>query len=245
LPPPTFWIYLMSPVNAVVAVGVGKSFGRLRALREVELELCAGTFALLLGPNGSGKSTLLRLLAGLATPSVGRVEVWGGDPRRHHRIRRRIGFLGEQSMLYEHLSAVENLRFFARLYGIDESAGRIWSALEAIHLTVRAHSPVRTYSRGMKQQLALARACLHHPSLLLLDEPFSGLDEAAVRGLQARLDDQRRRGVTCVLATHRAECVLDLADRVLVLKDGRLQEERRDAPGDRSRGPVVKHTAET
>jgi ABC-type multidrug transport system ATPase subunit len=216
----------MAANDAVVTVGLAQRYGRLQALRQVDLAIATGGTVLLTGANGAGKSTLLRLLGGLARPSSGAVRVFGGDPRVDLRVRRRIGMLSDQPMLYDELSAEENLRFFARLYGVRPEAARVRAALDQSGLAWRAGSQVRTLSRGLKQRLAWARACLHEPELLLLDEPFSGLDVAAAQQLRAYLLTQRRRGVTCVLVTHQLEYAIGFADHQVVLEGGRVATQR-------------------
>jgi len=212
----------MGTDDAVRAEGLSKSYGRLHALREVDLVVPRGSFVLLTGPNGAGKSTLLRLLGGLARPSSGRVTVFGGDPHEKPSVRRRIGMLADQPMVYEALSAAENLRFYARLYGLPSPDARIRAVLDRALLGTRASSPVRTYSRGMKQRLAWERACLHSPDLLLLDEPFGCLDQGGAEQLRAHLREARARGVTCVLVTHQLEYAAGLADRQVRLDGGRV-----------------------
>ncbi len=209
-------------VPAVVASGLAKSYGRLWALRQVDLMVAPGSFLLITGPSGAGKSTLLGLVAGLLRPTAGELRVLAGDPGRDPAVRRRVGIVAEQPMLYEELSAAENLRFFARLYGVQAGSGRIALALERVGLLRRADSRVRTLSRGMKQRLAWARAVLHEPRLLLLDEPFSGLDQHGTELLLAQLHALRERGVTCLLATHQPQLVQELADQRLRLLDGRV-----------------------
>ncbi|MFA6108382.1 MAG: heme ABC exporter ATP-binding protein CcmA [Candidatus Latescibacterota bacterium] len=212
----------MTPAEAISLDRVSKRYAGTAALAEVDLRLPAGTFLLLLGPNGAGKSTLLRLLAGLARPTGGRVLVCGEDPHASADARRAIGLLSHQTLLYDDLTPLENLRFFARLYGLADGEARIAAALAAAGLGPRERQRVRTFSRGMKQRLALARANLHGPTVLLLDEPFTGLDAAGIEGLCAQLQDWRRQGRTGVLVTHQLEPAVALADDLLVLHRGRV-----------------------
>ena len=202
--------------------GVAKRFGAFWSLRGVDLSLPSGRFLLVAGLNGAGKTTLLRLMAGLARPTAGRVLVYGEDPTRSGQARALVGWLSHQSLLYDHLTAGENLSFFARLYQLDNRTDRVRDALAASGLESRENSRVRTFSRGMKQRLALARATLHNPSILLFDEPYSGLDQQAATALTADLQAQRQSGRTCVLVTHRPEVAVDLMNQVLILREGRV-----------------------
>ena len=217
----------MAASDAVVVDQVSKRFGRLAALDRVDLRLTRGSFVLLAGPNGAGKSTLLRLLAGLGRPSAGRVQVGGGDPAVDLAVRGAIGLLSHQLMVYEELTALENLRFFARLYGIANAEETALRALAEVDLEGRSQSLARTFSRGMKQRLALARVSLHRPDLLLFDEPFSGLDQRSVDALQRRLRGLHRSGVTCILVTHRLEDAAGLADHIVLLEHGRVRWQER------------------
>jgi heme exporter protein A len=177
----------------------------------------------LLGPNGAGKSTLLGILATLIAPSAGRVE-YGGRPLSADGagLRSRIGLLGHDLFLYPELTARENLRFFADLYALDDAAGRVGLALQHAGLEARADDPVSGFSRGMRQRLALERALLHQPRLLLLDEPFTGLDQASAGALLARLGDRQRHGCLIVVATHDLDVADGLLSRELFLRNGRL-----------------------
>ncbi len=206
---------------AIELDGVEKRFGAFWSLRGLDLSLPSGRFLLVAGPNGAGKTTLLRLMAGLARSTAGRVLVYGEDPTRSGQARASVGWLSHQSLLYDHLTAGENLSFFARLYQLDNRTDRVRDALAASGLESR-ESRVRTFSRGMKQRLALARATLHNPSILLFDEPYSGLDQQAATALTADLQAQRQAGRTCVLVTHRPEVAVDLVNQVLILREGRV-----------------------
>ncbi|NKB67920.1 MAG: heme ABC exporter ATP-binding protein CcmA [Candidatus Latescibacteria bacterium] len=206
---------------AVVLEQVCKRFGDTTALTPIDLSVLPGQFVLLAGSNGAGKSTLLRLLAGLTRPSGGRVRVLGGDPVRQAPVRGRIGLLAHQTLLYDDLTAQENLLFYAQLYELPQRASIVDQALDEAGLSRRRQHRVRTFSRGMKQRLALARATLHNPPLLLLDEPFTGLDTSAVEALTQRLQGLKRQGSTCLLVTHRLDTALPLMDRLVVVKRGR------------------------
>ena len=208
--------------DAIVVERVGKQFGTFAALTQIDLRLPAGSFLLLAGPNGAGKSTLLRLLAGLGRPTQGRVLVAGADPHSDPSARAAIGLVSHQTLLYDELTAWENLLFFARLYGLPKPQARVDLALAAAGLTSRGASRVGALSRGMKQRLALARATLHQPSVLLLDEPFSGLDQAAAFSLGQHLKRLCKEGRTGVLVTHRLDEAAPLVDHVALLRNGHL-----------------------
>ncbi len=199
---------------------VSRNYGRRRALNRVSFRCEAGEIVALLGPNGAGKSTLLSIAATLVDPSDGRVEYGGRVSER--AFRRRIGLLAHDLYIYPELSAAENLHFFASLYGIQEPARRVAAALERARLDDRRDDPVLGFSRGMRQRLALERALLHDPRLVLFDEPFTGLDDASSADLVARLRELRQRGCIVLVATHDLETVDGLADRALMLRDGRL-----------------------
>ena len=205
--------------------GLCKSYGGPRVLREVALSLRGGEGLVLLGPNGAGKSTLLRILAGIHRASAGTVRIEGETARfRDPSVRRKVGFVSHETFLYDALTARENLRFFGRLYGVDEE-GAIDKALREIGLQRFADRPVGSFSRGMAQRLTLARARLHGPGLLLLDEPFTGLDPGAARDLDAALLAYRRKGGAFVMATHDLAHVTGTGTRLLVLRAGRIVHE--------------------
>jgi heme exporter protein A len=202
------------------ARGLERRFGAARALRGVSLSVNPGECHLVVGPNGAGKSTLLRLLAGLARPSAGAVTIAGGplagDPSR----RRLIGLLSHQSHLYDDLSAAENLAFAARLYGLSDREAAVRNRLAAVGLAERASDPVRRLSRGMVQRAAIARALLHSPLLLLLDEPYTGLDPHASEQVTALLRTELTAGRAMVLVSHDVHESWDLATHAHVLVRG-------------------------
>lgn len=213
---------MASPAPAIVLENVEKRFGRIAALDGIDLEFPSGALALL-GPNGAGKSTLLRVVATLTRPTRGRIFIRGVDAGNEpERVRADIGLISHQTLLYEDLTAGENLRFYGRLYGLDDLKERVRQALAEVGLSGREHDRVRGYSRGMKQRLAVARATLHQPAILLLDEPFGGLDAAACAMLSERLRRLRREGRTVILVTHDLQRCLDLADRFAILNRGRF-----------------------
>ncbi len=205
----------------VHAESLGKAFGRSVVLRDLTLSVTAGEALAVFGPNGAGKSTTLRLLAGLMAPTTGELCVFG-DPVAHPDVRRRIGLVAHQSFLYPDLTARENLLFYARMYGFADAEARVDAWLERVALADVAGRAVRLFSRGMEQRLSLARALLHEPDLVLLDEPWSGLDADAADWLGTMLLELRGRGRTIVVATHDFERGLAVATRVLIVHRGRV-----------------------
>jgi heme ABC exporter ATP-binding subunit CcmA len=206
----------------LVARDLRRSFGRVRVLHGVDLTLAAGEAVAVAGPNGAGKSTLLRLLAGLMRPSAGEVRVLGrrlggDDPD----ARRAIGLLSHQSLLYDDLTLQENLTFAARLYGIPHPGQIARAALEAAGLAHRAGDVPRRLSRGLLQRAAIARALLHRPRVLLLDEPFTALDAVSADRLRDELRARVAEGLGLVIVTHHLAEVWDVANRVAVMVDGR------------------------
>lgn len=200
-----------------------KSFGPHTALAGVTLSIGTGEFVTLVGPNGAGKTTLLRILATLLRPTSGTLRIAGLDPARDGaEVRRRIGFLSHRTLLYDDLTAEQNLRFYARMYGLPDASARIDELLEQVGLADRRHDLVRTFSRGMQQRLAVARAVLHRPSILLLDEPYTGLDPQATDALSALLGELAGEGCTILLTTHDLERGLSVGHRVIVLSRGRV-----------------------
>ncbi len=192
----------------ITAREVEKRYGTTRALRAVSFELATGGCLLVTGPNGSGKTTLLRLLAGLATPTRGRLEV--------RTERSRLGYLGHEPLLYRDLTALENLELYGRLYRVPERRERAGMLLERFGLWEARNARVGSFSRGMTQRLALCRTLLHEPDLLVLDEPFSALDDAAASLLDGELATLAGRR-TVVLSTHDPGRVLALATARLAL----------------------------
>jgi heme ABC exporter ATP-binding subunit CcmA len=213
----------VSAPAALAASGVARRFGLVKALDGVDLEAREGETVLLLGPNGAGKTTLLRIVAGLLLATSGSVSVFGRSPRGDGgEARRRMGFLSHDLALYPDLTAAENLRFFARLYRVPDAPDRVDALLAESRLEAWRDEPVRSFSRGMKQRLALARVFLHRPDLLLLDEPFTGLDLPSSRSLGERLAAARGRGAALLIASHRLDMTAPLGDRAVVLRRGRV-----------------------
>ena len=208
-------------MSAVTAEDVWKFYGDFPAVREVSLSVEPGACLALLGRNGAGKTTLLRILAGLSKPSRGRVAVFGQQVR-DRETRRKIGVLGHGIAVYDEFSAFENLRLFARLYQMPDPRKTALEWLERTGLERARDGLVREFSRGMRQRLAVARAFLHEPSVLLLDEPFTALDDKAIAVLQELLVGARAGGRTIILSTHQLREALELATHVALINRGRL-----------------------
>ncbi|MDR3745548.1 MAG: ABC transporter ATP-binding protein [Acidobacteriaceae bacterium] len=210
---------------------VSKLYGNFAALRKLSVEFAVGSSTVVLGDNGAGKSTLLRMLAGLIAPTRGTVSVFGAEPKRH---RRRIAYMSHEAMLYDELSALENLRYFARLQAQrgDCACGGPERSLRAVGLDPSLKRPVGQYSQGMRQRASLARVLQADPELLLLDEPFSNLDVDSARHMVELLtefrtwpvmgtaDDQALRGRTIILTTHQAHLAEPLAETTLTMRGG-------------------------
>jgi heme exporter protein A len=198
-----------------------KRFGLKTVLRGVDFEVQPGEFVALLGPNGAGKTTFLRILASLSRPSLGEVNIAGYRlPNQASQVRARLGVVSHLPLLYTDLSAEENLSFYARLYGITNYQSRITEVLELISLESRRHDLVRTFSRGMQQRLAIGRAILHDPDVMLFDEPYTGLDQDASSVLDDILKTLARQGRTVVMTSHDLARVEDLATRFDILSRG-------------------------
>ena len=208
--------------NEVRLDHVWKFYGDYAALRDYSLCVGEGSCCALLGRNGAGKTTLLRILAGLSPFQRGTVRLFGDGPRSE-QARQQIGFLGHGIGIYEDLSARENLKFFARIAGLPGPDKKTDFWLGRVGLDRVADMPVRQFSRGMHQRLAVARTFLHSPRLLLLDEPFTSLDDRAIAMLSDLLEDARRQGVTIILSTHQLREALAIASHVALVENGKLQ----------------------
>lgn len=204
--------------SAIIVSGVVKQFGRFAALRGVSAEFDAGKFHAILGDNGAGKTTLLRALAGLAHPTQGTIRMFGKAPQDSSR---EIGYMAHPSLLYDEMSGMENLRYFARLYGIagDERCAEV---IRAVGLDPQLTRPVGQYSQGMRQRMSLARAILHNPKLLLLDEPFSNVDVHSAREMVILLKHMRGSGKTILVVTHQALLLDGVADEFVWMQQGRI-----------------------
>jgi heme exporter protein A len=200
---------------------IEKKFGYSYAVRNVTLRVRRGEFVVLFGSNGAGKTTFLKVVATLMRPTRGTLAVEGFDIGSHAEdARRRIGFLSHNTFVYRDLSPLENLKFFRRLYGTEDSEERLLDILDRVDLQRRAKDPVRAFSRGMQQRVGIARALLHDPSLILLDEPYTGLDAKAAQTLNAILDQAVAAGKTVVLTSHDLEQGLRAATRAVILDRG-------------------------
>jgi len=209
--------------DAIRVEGLHKSFGDWPVLWDLNLTVGWGEVLALFGANGSGKTTLLRILSTQARPEAGTVLVAGYHHRRHAQaVRRHIGVVGHSSFLYEGLTCRENLMFYGRLFRIKDIRQRVEAVLSTVGLSRRADQRVRTLSHGMQKRLAIARAILHQPAILLLDEPEGGLDRESVAMLDNLLEEWSGMGRTVVITTHNLELGLSWADRVAVLAEGKL-----------------------
>jgi ABC-type multidrug transport system ATPase subunit len=215
-------IQAKAPDNApvITAKGIVKQFGRFAALRGVSAEFAAGTFHVILGDNGAGKTTLLRVLAGLAHPTRGTISILGKAP---HEACREVGYMAHPSLLYDEMSGMENLRYFARLYEIDgdEPCAQV---IRSVRLDPELARPVGQYSQGMRQRMSLARAILHDPKILLLDEPFSNVDVHSAREIVGLLKEMRDAGKTIFLVTHQASLLEGVADEFVWMQYGQIVE---------------------
>jgi heme ABC exporter ATP-binding subunit CcmA len=209
-------------VNRLSVVDVARHYGRRKALSQISFTCSAGEIVGLLGPNGAGKSTLLNILATLLSPSKGQIEYGELAAKDGAAIRAQLGMLGHDLFLYPELTARENLTFFAQLYGLPDAPRAAESALERAGLAERADDFVSGFSRGMRQRVALERALLHDPRLILLDEPFTGLDQTSTHALVERLKERQRAGCLIVLATHDLDVADGLLTRAIFLKNGRI-----------------------
>ncbi|HEX8943663.1 MAG TPA: heme ABC exporter ATP-binding protein CcmA [Gemmatimonadaceae bacterium] len=207
---------------AVEASGVRRTFGRRRAVDGVDLVLNAGDCLALFGPNGAGKTTLLRVVAGLLKPTSGSVRVCGHTLRDDAAARANVGLISHQSMLYRALTARENVEFAARLYGVPDPRDAAIRALERMRIADRADAPVRALSRGLQQRVSIARAIVHEPSVVLLDEPYTGLDAAGGAALTDMLHLLRSSGASLILVTHNVDEGLAIASHAAVMLDGRI-----------------------
>ena len=208
--------------DRVTVQEVSRHFGRRRAVSRVSFVAAAGSIIGLLGPNGAGKSTLLAMLATLLRPSTGSIQYGALQATdTPPELRARIGVLGHDLFLYPELTARENLAFFAALYGQRDAERTARAALERAGLADRGDDPVAGFSRGMRQRVALERALIHDPRLVLLDEPFTGLDEASTTALVSRLRGLRESGAAIVLATHDLDIADGLLDEAIFLREGR------------------------
>jgi heme exporter protein A len=213
----------MSATFALQSEDIRKTFGHFTALGGITMNLKRGEFLALFGRNGAGKTTFLKIAATLVRHTHGKLRIEGIDIREEpEQARRHIGFLSHNTYLYRDLNPVENLQFFSRLYGIPNATVRIQSLLDRVGLSRRASDPVRSFSRGLHQRLGIARVMLHDPSLILLDEPYTGLDANAVDTLNQMLDEAAAAGKTIILTTHDIEQGLRAATRAVIIDRGKI-----------------------
>ncbi len=207
---------------SVRARGIEKRFGSFSALRGVDVDIPSVHLLVVLGPNGAGKSTLVRIVAGLLRPTAGTIEFGEAHPEKRRNVRGQIGFVGHATMLYPELTARENLVFAGRLHGLDNPAERARELLAEEGLEAWSDRRAQTFSRGLAQRLSIARARVHDPRVLLLDEPFTGLDGTAADRLAERLERLREDGRSLVLVTHDFRQASRLGDQALLLANGHV-----------------------
>ena len=216
----------MTPIGKDVAVrirGVTKAFGRTPVLRGIDLDVPKGEVLSLLGPNGSGKTTLIRVIATLTRPDAGDVQICNlGLGRRSARLRRMIGLVGHDPLMYDDLTARENLRFVCRVFGLDRADERVEAVTESMGMTADLDRRMGAMSHGMKKRFSIARALLHNPAVLLLDEPESGLDQEAVSLLDAVISHRSSIAGTVIMTTHNLDRAIRLGDRMAILANGRV-----------------------
>lgn len=200
-----------------------KSYNAQPVLDGLSLSIARNELCILVGANGAGKTTLLRILAALIRPDSGEIKIDSEPLNEDPHLRQRIGYLGHQSLLYGDLNARENLLHYARLYHLSDPGNTIQQRIQESGLASHQNKPVRTYSRGMQQRLAIERALLHDPSILLLDEPYSGLDQDAAEGLDARLNRLHTQGRTLLVAAHRPQRLLPFATHIAWLREGKIE----------------------
>lgn len=203
-----------------------KTMGEKMILRGVNLHISEGETVAILGPNGVGKSTWLKIVAGLMQPTEGQILIHGKRLRKDHfEQKEMLGYLGHRSFLYEQLTPVENLKFFARLYHLKNPDEKIDELIKEVGLTFFKNDPVQSFSRGMVQRLAIARAILHGPKILLLDEPHTGLDQRAIEILNQVILRLKNLNITVVMVTHDFSQVIKTCNRVVILKNGKVNDD--------------------
>ena len=209
--------------NALEVRNLRKAFGVIKAVDEIEFELKQGEFLTIFGPNGAGKTTLIKILSGLTKPTSGTAKVAGFDVSEGNpKMRKQIGVISHSASLYADLTPLENLMFLARMHGLDEPQDRSLKAIDEVGLSQRRNDRVRTFSRGMLQRLSIARAILHDPKILFLDEPFTGLDLHASNVLKEHLKKLHDRRRTILMTTHDISCGLEMCNKVALQVKGKF-----------------------
>lgn len=206
--------------------GLIKTIGDKMILRGINLSIKKGETVAILGPNGAGKSTILKIIAGLIKATSGEVIIDGKNFKKDsYEIKRKIGFLSHNSFLYDHLTPLENLKFFGKLYGVQDVEKKAKQLVNEVGLSFFIHDPVRSFSRGMLQRIAIARAIIHDPEILLFDEPHTGLDQHAIKLLNDVILKMKANGSTIIMVTHDFHQAVQTCDRVIIFKNGRLIED--------------------
>ena len=212
-----------NPPYSIEARGVSKKFGYKTVLRDVNVSLKRGESLVLFGPNGAGKSTLIQILCSLLQPSSGSVRIAGYEVRnKREESRKMIGFMSHQTFLYPHLTAYENLKFFGLMYGTPHLNARTKEVLNIVGMDDYKNETVQTFSRGMQQRVSIARAIIHDPLLLFLDEPFTGLDQQGCEVLTKLILTFRDQGKTVIMASHQLQLGIELCGRAAILKSGKI-----------------------
>ncbi len=208
---------------AIEVEGLGKSFGNHRALTGIDLKVGSGEHVTVFGPNGAGKTTLIKVLSTLMKPSAGTVRLDGSDiSKAPTEVRRKIGLVAHQTFLYDDLTVYENLKFYGKMYDVINLEEQIQDVVRWVRLEARLHDRVGTLSRGMQQRISIARAVIHNPSIVLLDEPEVGLDPRAIVMVREVLDSLSVGERTVVMTTHNLEQGIEMSDRVVILDKGRI-----------------------
>jgi heme exporter protein A len=221
-----FILYQSGEINIISIEKLSKAFGTNIVLRNINLKIEKGEFLTIFGPNGAGKTTLIKIMATLVTPTSGNVIIEGLDIKENPiEIRKKIGVISHETYLYHELTAAENLRFFGRMYDTPQLETRIDDLIKQVGLTYRKNDRVSTFSRGMKQRLSIARALIHDPPILFLDEPYTGLDQHAIATFDRILGGMNAQDKTRVLISHDIEHGISLCDRAIILSGGHIAHE--------------------
>jgi heme exporter protein A len=206
--------------------GLIKTIGDKMILRGINLSIKKGESVAILGPNGAGKSTILKIIAGLIKATDGEIKIDGMDFKKDsYEMKQKIGFLAHNSFLYDHLTPLENLKFFGKLYGVKDVETKAKQLVDEVGLGFFIHDPIRSFSRGMLQRIAIARAIIHDPEILLFDEPHTGLDQQAIKILNQVILKMKANGSTVIMVTHDFQQAVETCDRVLIFRNGKLVED--------------------